>query len=254
MTRSLNASNASAELLSYDGVLMMATDPHAPVGARFAQMVSEHQLLKTEAGFFEEAVAGAPVTLTAFRSSVLYPFVVVTRFDRDEALQGWRIEAQTLWSVLLPTFLVVLVIGAVAYRRQMEAAAQRGEAARLARINATVFATSSDSIVITDRHTNIMSVNAAFVRITGYAEEEVLGQNPRLLASGQQDKVFYADLWTELLQTGRWQGDVVNRRKDGSVFDAHLVISTSRDDSEQVQHFVGVITDITDRKQATGTR
>ncbi|MGB4360578.1 MAG: PAS domain S-box protein, partial [Rhodoferax sp.] len=134
--------------------------------------------------------------------------------------------------------------------KQRSLSEQREQAERVLRINAAVFEASFESILVTDHEANILSVNAAFTRMTGYPEQEVLGCNPRILSSGQQDRAFYAALWDQLKQTGRWRGELVNRRKDGSLFDTQLAISTSHDEQGSLRHYVGVLSDITEKKQA----
>jgi diguanylate cyclase (GGDEF)-like protein/PAS domain S-box-containing protein len=238
------------EVLRYDGTLLMGTGLDVRVGATYKQLVSDLQLGTVESGTFEQPPGENAAALTAFRASRLYPFVVITRLNRDQALQQWNTEAKTLMSVLAPTLLAIALLATAFYRRQMEAVTHRAEAERQLRINASVFDASSESIVITDSNANILSVNAAFTRITGYTEAEVLGRNPRLLASGLHGKPFYAAMWDQLLATGQWRGEVTNRRKDGSRFDAYLSISISRDSHGHLQHYVGVIADITERKQA----
>jgi diguanylate cyclase (GGDEF)-like protein/PAS domain S-box-containing protein len=92
-------------------------------------------------------------------------------------------------------------------------------------------------------------VNAAFTRITGYSEAEVKGLNPRLLAPALQTTASYQQLWQDLLARGMWSGEMIVRRKDASHFDAALSISISRDGEGRTQHYIGVIADITERKQ-----
>jgi diguanylate cyclase (GGDEF)-like protein/PAS domain S-box-containing protein len=244
-----DGSDGVVEVLLYDGTLLLGTSPDARAGTSHAQTIRALQLNTQESGSFEQPSHGAGTALTAYRASRLYPFVVITRLDRDQVLQAWRTEAKTLVYVLAPTLLVIALLATAFYRRQMEAAAQRREAERLLRINATVFDASSESIIITDAEANIISVNAAFTKITGYSEAEALGRNPRLLASNLHEKSFYASLWAELVATGRWHGQVVNRRKDGTLFDAELSINISRDGRGRLQHYVGVIADITERKR-----
>jgi diguanylate cyclase (GGDEF)-like protein/PAS domain S-box-containing protein len=236
------------EVLRYDGTLLMGTGMDVRVGMAYEQLVKDLQLGTVESGTFEQAQGDSPAALSAFRASRLYPFVVITRLNRDHALQQWNTEARTLVSVLAPTLLAIVLLATAFYRRQMEVVAQRAVAERLVRVNATVFDASSESIVITDANANIISVNAAFTRITGYTEAEALGCNPRLLASGLHDKSFYAHMWAQLLATGFWRGEMTNRRKDGTPFEAHLSISISRDSRGELQHYVGVIADITERK------
>ena len=96
------------------------------------------------------------------------------------------------------------------------------------RLAARVFENSNDGIVITDADTRILSVNPAFERISGYRGEEVVGQTPKLLKSGQHSPEFYARLWQTLNENGEWQGEIVNRRKDGSLSNEWLSISCVR--------------------------
>ncbi|MDD2926099.1 EAL domain-containing protein [Rhodoferax sp.] len=250
MSDTLSPEAGSVEVLRYDGTLLMGTALDARPGTSHDQLVQNLQLATTESGAFEQSAEDGRVALTAFFASRLYPFVVITRLDRDQALQQWRTETKTLVGLLVPALLVIALLAAAFYRRQMDAAEQRAQADRLLRINATVFDASSESIIITDRQANIISVNAAFTRTTGYTEQEVKGRNPRLLNSGAQDKVFYSRLWAELLATGQWQGELVNRSKAGQTFDAHLSINSSRDGQGRLQHYVGVVTDITEARQA----
>jgi PAS domain S-box-containing protein len=147
--------------------------------------------------------------------------------------------------------LLVLTLLVFEYlRRQRQFLAQQQEVERLQRINATVFAESADAIIVTDPETRILSVNAAFTRITGYSAEEALGKTPRILSSGLHPKSFYQDMWTELLQNGVWHGEVINRRKDGSLYNARLSVTASRDKDGRLQHFIGGTGDITAHNMA----
>lgn len=114
------------------------------------------------------------------------------------------------------------------------------------RLAATVFENTGEGIIITDADNRIVGVNRAFTEITGYAESEVVGRNPRLLRSGRQDKAFFDQLWSELQSDGRWQGEVWNRRKDGSAYPQLTRINAVCDESERLTHYVAVITDLSD--------
>lgn len=116
------------------------------------------------------------------------------------------------------------------------------------RLAERVFSESSQGIVISDATNRIIRINAAFSRITGYTPDEVLGQNPKLLKSGQQDPDFYAAMWQAIQRHGHWQGEVWNRAKDGHIYPEWLTINTLRDDTSQITHFIGLFDDITDKK------
>jgi diguanylate cyclase (GGDEF)-like protein/PAS domain S-box-containing protein len=113
------------------------------------------------------------------------------------------------------------------------------------RVNASVFDNSQEAIVITDADNVIVDVNPAFSRITGYARNEVLGRDPSLLSSGQQDRGFYEAMWQALQQQHVWRGEIWNRRKNGEVYAELLSISAICDDAGKVQRYVGVFSDIT---------
>jgi diguanylate cyclase (GGDEF)-like protein/PAS domain S-box-containing protein len=113
---------------------------------------------------------------------------------------------------------------------------------------ATVFEASSEGIMITDAGNNIVTVNRAFTEITGYAEEEVRGKNPRLLNSGRQEREFYLALWESLNRHGHWQGEIWNRRKNGELYPEWQVINVVRNGGGEVSHYIAVFSDISQRK------
>lgn len=115
------------------------------------------------------------------------------------------------------------------------------------RIAAVAFETQ-EAIIVTDSEVNIVRVNPAFERITGYTEQEVLGKNPRLLASGRHDRAFYAQMWDALRNTGEWSGEIWDRRKDGEIYPKWMTLSAVRRDG-LITHYVAVFVDISERKK-----
>ncbi|MBS1190187.1 MAG: hypothetical protein H6R10_1979 [Rhodocyclaceae bacterium] len=112
------------------------------------------------------------------------------------------------------------------------------------RLAASVFQHSHEGILLTDADGRIFDINEAFTRITGYSREEVLGQRPNLLRSGHHARDFYLALWTAVMETGHWQGELWNRRKNGELYPELLTISAVRDASGGISHYVGVFADI----------
>ncbi len=133
-------------------------------------------------------------------------------------------------------------------RLQQELARSKQAALDL-RIAATAFE-AQESIIITDAASRILQVNKAFCATTGYASEEVVGRNPRLLSSGRQDAAFYAEMWRGIHATGSWQGEIWNRRKNGEAYPSWLSITAVLGDDGVPSHFVGTSTDIAPRKLA----
>jgi diguanylate cyclase (GGDEF)-like protein/PAS domain S-box-containing protein len=116
------------------------------------------------------------------------------------------------------------------------------------RIAAVAFNTQ-EAIIVTDKFANIIKVNQAFENITGYSESEVLGKNPRILSSGMHKPAFYKQMWESINTSGRWSGEVWDRRKDVGVYPKWLTITAVRHQGE-VTHYVAVFVDITERKKA----
>lgn len=128
-------------------------------------------------------------------------------------------------------------------------AIERKEAEVQLQLEARVFEQGNEAIVITDSQRHIVRVNHAFSRITGFNEAEVLGQNPSIFSSGSQGADFYRSMWTSLEASDHWQGELWNRRKDGSVYAEWLSITALRDKSGEIINYVGIGTDITQRKE-----
>jgi diguanylate cyclase (GGDEF)-like protein/PAS domain S-box-containing protein len=109
---------------------------------------------------------------------------------------------------------------------------------------------SREGIVITDANGHIQSVNPAFTAITGYEAWEALGRNPSMLSSGRHDRQFYRQLWQTLEQEGRWQGEIWNRRKDGSVYPEWLSITAIENDGGQITQYAAIFHDLTEAKRS----
>jgi len=104
---------------------------------------------------------------------------------------------------------------------------------------------AAESIIITNPQGIIIYVNPAFERITGYSQAEVVGRNPRVLKSGHQDTAFYRRMWETLARGDVWKGRLVNRRKDGTLFQEDATIGPVRDASGRLVNYVAVKHDVT---------
>jgi diguanylate cyclase (GGDEF)-like protein/PAS domain S-box-containing protein len=117
------------------------------------------------------------------------------------------------------------------------------------RLEAGVFTHAREGIMITDPLGRIVDVNAAFERLCGYRREQLVGQSPRLLDSGQHPPAFFEHQWAELQATGLWQGEVWDRHQSGSLFATQQTISAVRDAEGRVTHFISLMSDITRLKE-----
>ncbi|WP_421866515.1 EAL domain-containing protein [Motiliproteus sp.] len=109
---------------------------------------------------------------------------------------------------------------------------------------------SMDGIMVTDEQGIIQSVNPAFTILTGYSENEALGQNASLISSGKQSPEFYREMWKQIHRTGSWQGEIWNRRKSGELFPEWLTITAIHDAQHNRTLYAGIFSDITERKKS----
>jgi len=111
-----------------------------------------------------------------------------------------------------------------------------------------VFEDSTQGIIITDAHKQIVRVNAAFQKITGYTSDEVLGKDPKLLSSGRQDANFYQQIRHCLDHQGNWEGEIWNRKKTGEIYPEWLMIHSLKNEQGEITHYIGIFDDITEKK------
>jgi diguanylate cyclase (GGDEF)-like protein/PAS domain S-box-containing protein len=109
---------------------------------------------------------------------------------------------------------------------------------------------SPSSIIITDLDANIEFANKSFSKVTGYNPHEIIGQNPRILHSGKTSEATYSDLWATLKRGEIWQGELINRRKDGSEYTELALISPMRQVDGKITHYLAIKEDITEQKRA----
>lgn len=114
---------------------------------------------------------------------------------------------------------------------------------------AVFFEQSNEALMIADTNGKILSVNAAFCRITGYPKDEVIGRTPHILYSGMHDKAFYENMWGSLVHNGSWQGEIWNRRKNGEVYPEWLSISKATSARYNEDFYISVFTDISSIKE-----
>jgi diguanylate cyclase (GGDEF)-like protein/PAS domain S-box-containing protein len=157
-------------------------------------------------------------------------------------------EAQVLRSHIAP--IVDDSNATLGFVQTLKDITEHRRAAESMRQAASIFENTVEGILIADKEGNIISVNPAFVKITGYTEDEVRGQNPRLLQSGRQDRNFYERMWGHLLSDGYWQGEIWNRRKNGEVYAEWLTVNVVREEDGSIKNFIGVFADITSLKRS----
>ncbi|GEO81301.1 diguanylate cyclase domain-containing protein [Pararhodospirillum oryzae] len=204
---------------------------------------------ETSAGFSVVSLPGSGQSVRiGLRPSSQYPLVVQSLVTSRDVQTLWARTFGSLifWSVIALVALFVLgsLLAAEIIRR-----ADLESQVRLLSLTRKVFAHSADAIVVTDADNAIISVNPTFTEITGYSARDVLGRNPRLLASGRHDQAFYKAMWESLEETGHWRGEIWNRRRDGTVYAQRLTISRLNDEAGRALNYIGIFSDITEQRQ-----
>lgn len=156
----------------------------------------------------------------------------------------------TFWDFLDPVLLVVIVtpwIYVLAVRPLERQQAMLRQQFNELNIAAVTFE-SMEGVVVTDAHNKILRVNRSFTKITGYSNEEAVGKTPGMLHSGRHDQAFYRNMWQVLERDRFWSGEVWNRNKKGEIYPEWLTITAVLGPDGQVTNYVGIFSDISERK------
>ncbi len=162
--------------------------------------------------------------------------------------QAWQMGKGALFVTLTSALLFVLG------RRHVRRFDEQQRAQHLQETSlkqaAAVFDSTQEGVLVTDPQQHIVHVNPAFSRITGYSTEEVLGQTPKLFASGKHDATFYRQMWQALQEDGVWSGEIWNRRKNGEVYPQWQNLRCIYDNEGQLSHYVAVFSDLSALKRS----
>ena len=245
----LDPADGRIQWLRYDDVLLATTAADETPGVRGAAGAVSERLSNFEQGSLVQKLGDEHTVLTAYRASRRFPVVVAVHIDRDHVLASWKIEARRLAGIVLPIILALSFAGIMIWRRQQRIVSQQHELERERSLAASLFDTSSESIIMATPAGNILAVNPAFERITGYAKDEVIGKNPRFLNSGLNPAQIYEEMWTTIGKGELWQGELKNRKKNGEHYWAAVSISPVIDGQGSISHYIALVPDITERKQ-----
>ncbi len=207
---------------------------------------SEAELIGNNAHtLFHHHSAGAPTSVEDCPIRRVTSTGEVFRGDQEtfRAIDGTLIPVEVTASPIQESGQTVAVITVFDDIRVRLAAEER------LRLSDTAFRQAAEGVMITDAEKRIISVNPAFTEITGYEDHEVIGKNPSILSSDEQDDEFYADMSQQLSDNRIWQGEIVNRRKDGTLYTEWLSITPVYDQQDRLTNFVGIFHDISERKK-----
>ena len=160
----------------------------------------------------------------------------IEQFYNDKGIRGWI----RIVGVRLDGDRLVITLSDISARKEAE---------REQRLAEAVFRTSAEGMLVTDANNRIVAANPTFTEITGYAIDEVINRDPKILSSGRHPKTFYEEFWRSLERDGHWFGELWNRRKDGEIFVQRATISLIKNEMGVVQNYVCVFNDTTEQKE-----
>ncbi|MFB9279560.1 EAL domain-containing protein [Cohnella cellulosilytica] len=221
----------------------------------FSRIVSVNPAFTAVTGYAEEEVIGRTPSL--LKSNVQDPDFYVDMWASIHKDGNWQGE---IWNrrkngEVFPEWLSISSVKddhgrLINYVGMFSDITTRKDTLSKLRLHAQVFSNASEGIMITDEQLRILSVNQAFASVTGYTEAEAVGHTPHLLNSGVQNPYFYIRMWERIHSTGHWEGEIWNRRKNGEIYPEWLSITTLRDEHGRITNYLGMFTDITERKQS----
>ena len=220
---------------SLDGLRLLAVGLPQPLRLEFGRLSRHAEVISKHSPLLEADVQG--LIHGAGRDALARLAEVNHALLIAEQTRASRYRVGLLVGVVVLLLALVLVVA-----RYLDSLRQRAKDLALA---GTVFESSQQGIVVTNEHGDIVRANPAYCHITGYSSAELIGKNPRVLKSGLQDAQFYRVMWSSLNETGRWQGELKNRRKTGEHYVQWIHIdAVSSEQGEKL--YVGIASDISE--------
>ncbi|MGB7846337.1 MAG: PAS domain S-box protein [Candidatus Acidiferrum sp.] len=177
---------------------------------------------------------------------------LIQKYQRGETVRDIELNARTKSGQLRRVLLSLETIqlqDELCLLASLRDITERREVEEQLRLHAAALESAANAIVITDRRGVILWINAAFTKLTGYSGGEAIGQNPRILKSGEHPQSFYKDMWSKLLSGQIWRGGIINRKKDGQLYSEEMTITPVRDAQGEIAHFIAIKQDVTEQKE-----
>lgn len=245
LTQMIPPDTGYVEAMRLDGSILFATDEVLSPGSQSALpagMPDSTRLPRVLAQTSE-----GDIYLSGYQSSRTLPFLLGVHLQRDILLQPWYKQLRLLLGVIGLSSIVLIGFAVFIYRRLEHTARIQQAADEQLRLSAQVFKSSTEAIFIATAAMRIFSVNRSFTDITGYTANEIIGQPPMLLCAASEASSPSPE-WDKISKSQPWIGEVSLRRKNGEIYPAYITISCLEDDSGKATHFIGVFSDITERK------
>ncbi|MFM2051557.1 MAG: hypothetical protein RL682_2048 [Pseudomonadota bacterium] len=246
--RQIGGSDVQVQLLRADGGLLLSTaESYLPGQAADMQLIA--LLAKSESGRVQQLGSSAAMEhLTGYRASRFFPVVLVVHTDTGHALAMWHREVRNTLLFTLGALGLVLGVALFFFRRFQRLAAER--AVWIQALDTQKYALDQHAIVSrTDADGIITYANDKFCLISGYSRDELLGQSHRLIESDHHPEQLFSQLWETIASGQVWHGELCNRCKTGELYWVNATIVPLRGPDGFVKEYIGIRTDITDRKK-----
>jgi diguanylate cyclase (GGDEF)-like protein/PAS domain S-box-containing protein len=243
------------------GIDVWITDLSAPEEKRFLHFQpspSRNTYLQPTPQDWEKAEQGPHLkkTLDMLDRKWSFLFTPAPKFLKDH--RPWRAWTALLFSLFFTAMISFYLFSETRHANRMTdknlqllyQIEERKQAEEKLKQAAAVFENTTDGAFITDAKGYLVAVNRAFIDISGYSEEELIGQNPRLWKSDRHNQEFYDAVWSALREKGQWRGEIWNRRKNGDVYPAWMTISAIRDHHGDTINYATILSDITVIKES----
>ncbi|WP_415034309.1 PAS domain-containing protein [Azonexus sp.] len=241
----------TVDILRYDNRRLLSTHPEHLPGSMNERAPDAATLSQYSSGRFNNEQDDSQEMLGSFAEARETPFFVSMQIDKKEAMASWQHEAWHSIATTLFLLLTTFAASSLYFFRYERMTRQRAADIEQIRLHHSALSAAANAIIITDKNGRIEWANPAFCRMTAYALSEVLGRTPgQLQNAGHQPKAFYQRLWSTILSGQVWRGEILNRRRDGSLYSEDQTITPVLDEGGEIRHFIAVKQDISERKEA----
>ena len=245
--RHLTLADGEVALLRMDGSLLLSTaerfKPNAHIDSAIMAL-----LVKSVSGRLRQTDPQKKTQLSAYRVSRDFPVVLVVKLNEDRVLDDWLKEVRNTLTVVIVILFIALLTSAGYFLRLIRLRHEHDM--RVQDLDNQKYALDQHAIVsISDTAGRITYANERFCAISGYALDELLGQPHSILRSNQHDREFYKHLWLSITGGNVWHGELCNRNKNGELTWFQTTIVPLTDIDGRIQQYIGIRTDITERKR-----
>ena len=243
------------DIIRMDGHVLYSSNQISNIGSNFNSQEQFNKLKDTVSSSGLEEINNIKY-ISAYHLTDTFPLAIAVRFDYKKSMKDWELLTNislliiSLFAILISTIISKFILqyiktknNEISYKNRLLENQDKIKNAYI------VFENTKDGILITDLNNNIIDVNKSFSSNSGYSFEDVYGKNPRILCSGLHDDNFYQKMWGTLNTTHHWNGEVINRNKNGELYTELLTINSVYDEEGKVKNYVGVFTNITKQKE-----